>query len=613
MGASLSQSDVQGPVCPVQQEQESPSSSPSKPRRLEKLCKMKSFGSFGTLERLGACQLEKFTSRTLQISSKVDPPTPVCRASDDAPALPVKRAPSVQRRQAPIKHISTAPNLGIWACGSPVSELDEGSPSVTPSLVKVPTASNLMGFDWDALDADDPIEDFQPMSRLSSSSLPVVLEDGPELKVSLPLVPCSKPLEPVSAPSSPSWRGMRIAIVVNGSRGDVQPMVALAQKLQEHGHEVIIFTNADSVSTCNACGIDAVSVFADCCAVIQESGGMSGDFVSGVSRANSTASKWLRSNPGACAPVAECLQGFQPQLVVCGTLAVGTCIRYEAQASAPAVYVFLCRELLEFFSDVLCLQPERPCFLATNPLLDSGPLQANIRQTGTWDLPDYTEVPSKLEDFITQKGNGGLAMGWGSMIAFGLPPEKMLALALRVLKSSQIHGVILGGWAKLDELAEQLANGELQSIGDDWQELAKFAAENVCFVAEAPHAWLFPRCSCVVHHGGLGTTQAALRAGVPGVITPIFGDQFFNASHVNRLGVGVGLEQPLPELTVENITAAVRSAWDMAKTAAEFGATQISSGLEEATNAIQEFMLLHLRSGLWDMRLRELEAFDSKL
>lgn len=604
MGSSSSQSDVQVPAASQEMMRDSPSA--PKPRRLEKLCKMKSFGSFGTLERLGSCQLEKFTSWTLQTSSILEPPTPLCRASDDAPALPVKRAPSVQRRQAPIKHISTAPNLGMWAGGSPLSELDESSPSVAPS--KVPTAANLMGFDWDALDDDDPVEDF-PMSKLSSSSLAVVPEDGPQLKVSLPLVPLSKPLEPVSAPSSPSWRGMRIAIVVNGSRGDVQPMVAIAQKLQEHGHEVIIFTNADSVNTCNACGVDAVSVFADCSAVIQESGGMSGDFVSGVSRANSTASKWLRSNPGACAPVAECLEGFQPQLLVCGTLAVGTCIRYEAQASVPAVYVFLCRELMEFFSDVLYLQPERPCFLATNPLLDNEPLPSNIRQTGTWDLRDHSEVPGHLEDFISQKGTGGIVMGWGSMIALGLLPEQMLALALRVLKSLQIHGVILGGWAKLHELAEQLVDGKLESIGDDWQELAKFAGDNVCFVAEAPHAWLFPRCSCVVHHGGLGTTQATLRAGVPAVITPIFGDQFNNACNVNRLRVGVGLEKPLPELTVENITAAIRSAWGMAQTTTAV-ASQIHDqhGLEEATNAIQEFLLLHLRSGLWDLNLRDLEA-----
>ena len=42
-----------------------------------------------------------------------------------------------------------------------------------------------------------------------------------------------------------------------------------------------------------------------------------------------------------------------------------------------------------------------------------------------------------------------------------------------------------------------------------------------------PHDWLFPQMSLVMHHGGAGTVAAGLRAGVPTVIRPFFGDQFF--------------------------------------------------------------------------------------
>jgi UDP:flavonoid glycosyltransferase YjiC (YdhE family) len=46
------------------------------------------------------------------------------------------------------------------------------------------------------------------------------------------------------------------------------------------------------------------------------------------------------------------------------------------------------------------------------------------------------------------------------------------------------------------------------------------------FVAEAlPHDWLFPRTAAAVHHGGAGTTAAALRAGVPSVVVPFMADQ----------------------------------------------------------------------------------------
>lgn len=50
---------------------------------------------------------------------------------------------------------------------------------------------------------------------------------------------------------------------------------------------------------------------------------------------------------------------------------------------------------------------------------------------------------------------------------------------------------------------------------------------------------MFPRCAAVVHHGGAGTTQTAIRAGVPSVIVPHLADQFFWASQIEELGVGV--------------------------------------------------------------------------
>merc|ERR1719229_1478285 len=73
-------------------------------------------------------------------------------------------------------------------------------------------------------------------------------------------------------------------------------------------------------------------------------------------------------------------------------------------------------------------------------------------------------------------------------------------------------------------------------------ELAAYAERNVIFVAHAPHEWLFPRCACTVHHGGSGTTAAALRAGVPTVITPVALDQFDYAEIVQRLGVGLRVQ-----------------------------------------------------------------------
>lgn len=87
-------------------------------------------------------------------------------------------------------------------------------------------------------------------------------------------------------------------------------------------------------------------------------------------------------------------------------------------------------------------------------------------------------------------------------------------------------------------------------VGDTYEatvELAEFAESSVLFIDEAPHGWLLPRCSCFVHHGGAGTTHAALRAGVPSVMTPIFGDQFAAAETLDALDAGAAFELPLQD------------------------------------------------------------------
>lgn len=59
-----------------------------------------------------------------------------------------------------------------------------------------------------------------------------------------------------------------------------------------------------------------------------------------------------------------------------------------------------------------------------------------------------------------------------------------------------------------------------------------------CFLVDkVPHDWLFPRIDVALHHGGAGTTGASLRAGIPTLIKPWFGDQYFWASRVQALGV----------------------------------------------------------------------------
>jgi UDP:flavonoid glycosyltransferase YjiC (YdhE family) len=83
--------------------------------------------------------------------------------------------------------------------------------------------------------------------------------------------------------------------------------------------------------------------------------------------------------------------------------------------------------------------------------------------------------------------------------------------------------------------------------------------EGVFMLGNVPHDWLFQRVSCVVHHGGAGTTAAGIAAGKPTVVVPFFGDQPFWGSMVARAGAG---PQPIlhKELNSGNLAAAILEA-----------------------------------------------------
>jgi UDP:flavonoid glycosyltransferase YjiC (YdhE family) len=106
---------------------------------------------------------------------------------------------------------------------------------------------------------------------------------------------------------------------------------------------------------------------------------------------------------------------------------------------------------------------------------------------------------------------------------------------------------------------------------------------SIFMIDSIPHSWLFPRMSAVVHHGGASTTAAGLKAGVPSVVIPFFGDQPFWGQRVADLGVGT---KPIPRkrLTAEKLADAIREAVtneDMRQRAEKLGKQiQTENGIE---------------------------------
>jgi UDP:flavonoid glycosyltransferase YjiC (YdhE family) len=141
--------------------------------------------------------------------------------------------------------------------------------------------------------------------------------------------------------------------------------------------------------------------------------------------------------------------------------------------------------------------------------------------TGYWflDPPDGWEPPPGLLDFL-DAGSPPVYIGFGSITAHD--GGKLTHAALDALALSRQRGVLGMG-----------------TQGPRDRDLPA----NVYAIGSAPHSWLFPRMAAVVHHGGAGTTGAGLRAGVPNVIVPFTSDQPFWSRQVFRLGVG---PRPIP-------------------------------------------------------------------
>jgi len=91
------------------------------------------------------------------------------------------------------------------------------------------------------------------------------------------------------------------------------------------------------------------------------------------------------------------------------------------------------------------------------------------------------------------------------------------------------------------------------------QAVLAYAEKNILFVEKAPHEWLFPQVSCAVHHGGQGTLNASARAGIPTIITPVWGDQWDTAYIVNQHGIGIGMPKQFQKTTATELGDAIKT------------------------------------------------------
>lgn len=160
----------------------------------------------------------------------------------------------------------------------------------------------------------------------------------------------------------------------------------------------------------------------------------------------------------------------------------------------------------------------------------------HVHHTGFWFLDEEPgwKPPAALTDFL-QRGPAPVYVGFGSI---GDPRQaaQTARLVAQALQRAGQRGILASGWQ----------GGSDEPLPD-----------TIFTLESAPHSWLFPRMAAVAHHGGAGTTAAGLRAGVPAVVIPHGLDQPAWARRAHELGVGA---KPIPrkKLTAEKLAEAIQ-------------------------------------------------------
>lgn len=417
---------------------------------------------------------------------------------------------------------------------------------------------------------------------------------------------------------------MRVAIMAPGSRGDIQPYLALGVGLSRAGHAVRVVTNVDHAELVKSYGLELWSVDINVKAAMQsdkvsaslESGSHVASFRQLAEIARPAARLQAEVGLEACRGVDAIVTGLTgaltaegvaarldlplvqafnvpltPTSAFPGVLAPGLSWgprsrRLSHELTRQGVWMLMRSTGNAARMEVLGrpsaprLLPARFAGLAPGPVLygyspevlPRGPEWGDdIEVTGYWlaDEPEGWTPPPGLEAFLAD-GPRPVCIGFGSMSQRA--PEATTRLVLDAVARSGQRAVLLSGWGGLT------------------------AAERprTVFQGDAiPHSWLYPRMAAVVHHGGAGTTAAGLRAGVPSIVVPFHGDQPFWAKRVHDLGAGPA-PVPRSRLSAERLAEAIkRAASDeaMAARAAALGARiRAEDGVGRAVAAIERIV-----------------------
>lgn len=421
---------------------------------------------------------------------------------------------------------------------------------------------------------------------------------------------------------------MRFTITTGGSRGDLEPCLALGSGLKAAGHRVRIATHNTYETFVRSCGLQFAPVYGDPASDMRRITGMGKErgiisYALQVRRNIEQArlQRMLNDYRDACqdsdvviydyAGFLGCFVAEALDVPFIGAFAeplIAPTVEFRSplmpgllETTSGSSFRSLYNRMSHVAAGQLFWQTLRPFIndglrnaLGQSPIPFRGPFEQakqgnrlslfgfspnvlglprdwppSYHVTGFWFLEDHRDwqPPEDLADFLAD-GPPPICITLGSIVESD--PQMITKLIVDSLESSGQRAILQAGWSGLGRMN---------------------LPDNVLRVGEVPHDWLFPQVSAVVHHGGSGTTASALRAGKPSVVIPWFSSQPFWGDTVAGLGVAT---PPIPrdELSSKRLEKRIEQATtdDEMRGAAERLAVLISeeSGVMEAVRLIED-------------------------
>ena len=357
---------------------------------------------------------------------------------------------------------------------------------------------------------------------------------------------------------------MKIACVILGTRGDVQPMIALATALIKKGHAVVVCASSENENLAQLHDCPFVPFGPEVKKSIQENpeqqkGGVAikisprqgkklildqihllPDKIRGVDLVLGAGIVMGVQTAADILKVPYRLVAFYPIILgttkddpfknrmmfsfgrkVMNLIMKGYINKARARYGLPPIQ--------DIWSHWLGENVIMACDKEINPARENSAFA--FTQTGFMLLPSKMDLPAEVEDFLNA-GKPPVYIGFGSNPISN--PEKYTRLFEQVRNETKQRLIISRGWAEIS--------------GNN--------TEDILYVGEMPFERLFPRLSAVIYHGGTGTLAAIARAGIPQAAFPFMGDQFDNQKQIVKLGLGPATCD-FKKMKVQDIAAAI--------------------------------------------------------